>query len=396
MNARQQYIEKTFLITWKEDHWPYEKLLDLIQRFESSGKATEPWRFMSHKQCKIGDRIYLLKQGDQPRGLFGSGRIVSAPYVNKAAINEAGNNPWCVDVEFDLLVDPKSELVVSETILKDAYSENGLWNTQASGVAIPDDISTIIAAAWISESLKTSKTREWDVSEVRAIVADYFDMLAAESRGDKYNKSQHNVALQKSLKARSHGSVEFKHQNISAILCELKLPYIEGYKPRGNYQELLRKEVDRYLDTHGEMIELVMDEYGVVPDAASPVTEFNSYLESPPECDEERPHKTQNTFIPRKSRFKDMARRDLANKALGSAGEGFIYELEQQRLRSAKRHDLASRVRWVARDDGDGAGYDILSFEIEGKERYIEVKTTNGGARTSFLMTNAYFTHVSR
>jgi hypothetical protein len=51
------------------------------------------------------------------------------------------------------------------------------------------------------------------------------------------------------------------------------------------------------------------------------------------------------------------------------------------------RADLAKKVRWVSVEDGDGAGYDIRSFEPGGKERLIEVKTTNGAARTPFFIT---------
>jgi hypothetical protein len=41
----------------------------------------------------------------------------------------------------------------------------------------------------------------------------------------------------------------------------------------------------------------------------------------------------------------------------------------------------------MAAEDGDGAGYDILSFDPSGKERLIEVKTTNGAAKTPFFLT---------
>lgn len=45
-------------------------------------------------------------------------------------------------------------------------------------------------------------------------------------------------------------------------------------------------------------------------------------------------------------------------------------------------------MRWVSRDDGDGAGYDILSFENDGRERLLEVKTTLGGQTTPFFMSS--------
>lgn len=49
------------------------------------------------------------------------------------------------------------------------------------------------------------------------------------------------------LNGRSPGAIEFKHANISAILIEIGFPYLDGYKPRGNYQELLRKKWRRVL-----------------------------------------------------------------------------------------------------------------------------------------------------
>src|SRR6184192_2167961 len=83
----------------------------------------------------------------------------------------------------------------------------------------------------------------WSREEVEAAVADYFDMLAKELRGEPFNKAEHNRVLQRMLDKRSRGSVERKHQNISAILIEAGFPYIDGYKPLGNYQELLQSVV---------------------------------------------------------------------------------------------------------------------------------------------------------
>jgi hypothetical protein len=90
--------------------------------------------------------------------------------------------------------------------------------------------------------------RDWSEQEVRLIVADYFAMLEQEVAGKKYNKTEHRKALSPQLGKRSDGSIEFKHANISAMLAGQGLPYIEGYKPHDNYQELLAKEVDSYLD----------------------------------------------------------------------------------------------------------------------------------------------------
>ncbi len=63
-----------------------------------------------------------------------------------------------------------------------------------------------------------------------------------------------------------------------------------------------------------------------------------------------------------------------------------MVDVERRQLLQADREDLSTRVRWVAAEDGDGAGYDILSFDPFGRERLIEVKTTNGAARTPFFL----------
>ncbi len=83
----------------------------------------------------------------------------------------------------------------------------------------------------------------------------------------------------------------------------------------------------------------------------------------------------------------DVAERDARNRALGRAGEERVLAHERASLLAAGRTDLAERIRWVSDVDGDGAGYDILSFDIDGSDRLIEVKTTNGWERTPFHIT---------
>jgi hypothetical protein len=82
----------------------------------------------------------------------------------------------------------------------------------------------------------------------------------------------------------------------------------------------------------------------------------------------------------------DPVERDRLNRTLGKAGEAFVVDIERRQLTQADRPDLARKVRWIAAEDGDGAGYDVLSFNPAGRERLIEVKTTNGAARTPFFL----------
>ena len=82
----------------------------------------------------------------------------------------------------------------------------------------------------------------------------------------------------------------------------------------------------------------------------------------------------------------NVAERDERNRKLGRAGEERVLAHERATLSGAGRADLASQVRWTSDVDGDGAGYDIASFDADGTERLIEVKTTNGWDRTPFYI----------
>lgn len=217
----------------------------------------------------------------------------------------------------------------------------------------------------------------WQDDELDAIVADYFAMLADNLAGQPYIKSRHSTALMAQL-GRSHRSVEFKHQNISAVLEELGLPWIPGYRPKSNYQNSIFDAIDRYLTGHRAIFE-------IAPAAPQPTPAPSTVFVEPPVPTGEEPQIPAR--LQRLVRKFDPVERDHRNRSLGKAGEAFVVEVERQRLHEMDRTDLARRVRWVAADDGDGAGYDILSFEQSGHERLIEVKTTNGAARTPFFLT---------
>ncbi len=88
-----------------------------------------------------------------------------------------------------------------------------------------------------------------------------------------------------------------------------------------------------------------------------------------------------------RSKKLDYAALDAANRVLGSQGEEFVVEYERFQLEKKGRPDLAVRVQRISDTKGDGAGYDVLSFDETGTEKHIELKTTNGSKRTPFFVT---------
>jgi hypothetical protein len=224
---------------------------------------------------------------------------------------------------------------------------------------------------------------DWSRQEVEAAVADYLHMLTQGLAGQVYNKTTHRKALAAKLSGRSDGSIERKHQNTSAVLIELGCPYISGYKPLANYQQLLFEVVSDQLAQDKALDHVALS--AVEQQFVAPLGgDLAHMLEDPPKLELHGDH--LHYRAPRVAVRRDYIAREAANRSLGAAGETLVIEYERDRLRRAGQRSLGERVEHVARDKGDGLGYDVLSYEVSGRERFIEVKTTSFGKNTPFYI----------
>jgi hypothetical protein len=216
-------------------------------------------------------------------------------------------------------------------------------------------------------------------------------MLLLERTGHAYSKAEHRRQLAKKLNGRSDGAIERKHQNISYVLLQLNCPPIDGYKPLSNYQrqlfDIVSDQIRRYPALDAALSAAVAQpattpsypDYSTIwTDAPERTSGPLSIADPPP--DEERPWPTR--LIQR-----DYLQRESLNRSLGEAGELLVMDLERWRLTNAGQSKLAAKVLHVSRDMGDGAGFDIRSFDQDGTERFIEVKTTAFIRETPFFAT---------
>ena len=225
---------------------------------------------------------------------------------------------------------------------------------------------------------------DWSEKEVDACVDAYFQHLALEFAGRPFVKAQ----IYRTLAAqtgRTPSSIEFKFQNISAVLNVMGREWMTGLAPLANYQELLAQKVA----SHIHRIDSIPI-FKVAPVGQSQLNDAAAFfLEAPPLLKTV----TENLpdYIAKLIRKFDPVGRDMKNRELGEAGERFVLNHEKRFLSLIGRSDLADSVRWVAKEDGDGAGYDILSFTDRGDQKFVEVKTTVGSNRTPFFMSRNEF-----
>jgi Domain of unknown function (DUF3883) len=229
---------------------------------------------------------------------------------------------------------------------------------------------------------------DWSEKEVSICVEAYFEHLALELKGQSFVKAQLYRLLAEQT-GRTPSSIEFKFQNISAILDAIGREWMKGLAPMANYQELLAEKVAGHI--------AAIDSIPIIPlhqQAPEGFHDFASfYLEPPPELTKST--RKPPDFIERLANKFDPVARDAQNRALGEAGEKFVLNHEKRFLDHIGRADLAKNVRWIAKEDGDGAGYDILSFTDRGDKRFLEVKTTVGTSRTPFFVSRNEYAFCS-
>ncbi len=382
-------------------------LLDYERRFASLRMNTSRGRVSPHKVAMLLAVIDAIESGEVTgNSIFFSQALRSrfSQHFDRLASADDRNNPHLPFFHlrsegfWHHRVRPGMQSAYDEL---DTPSGPGAIEKHIQYAYLDDELFELLGNSLVAELLRTSLLENldeqvrsdilrqgdnWDWLECEHIIQDYLDMLGKELRGETFSKTEHRERLQQCLNNRGKGSIEYKHQNISAVMLEIGLPYISGYKPAFNYQHQLKQAVlariARTPEDYDRLVE-VPDQIEAEPNHQS--LDWESVFDpEPPEtlADIQKPDRR---FLARRINF---AEREARNRRLGQGGEQFALDFERLRLIRAGREDLAREVKWASKEEGDGLGYDILSFdETYESELFVEVKTTNSGKYQPFMIT---------
>jgi 5-methylcytosine-specific restriction protein A len=137
----------TYLLTWNPERWQWNYIQKSIAQVETDGFCFEPWSVGVTKKIRTGDRVFLMKLGEKPRGISASGWVTSDTYEDKHW-GDKSKTALYVDVHFDTIIDPSHESVFSIELLQDKVYSGVNWTPQASGMSIPDDVAEQLEKDW--------------------------------------------------------------------------------------------------------------------------------------------------------------------------------------------------------------------------------------------------------
>ncbi len=136
---------RTFLITWNPRVYEWRDLRADVRRLRRDGLLHADWSCARSKQIRRGDRVFLLRQGVEPRGIVGSGWATSDWYEGPGW-RRAGVPCNYFDMDFDVLLDAREEPILP----REALPSGMYWDTQVSGTRIPDDVARRLEKMWRS------------------------------------------------------------------------------------------------------------------------------------------------------------------------------------------------------------------------------------------------------
>ena len=135
-----------FLFAWNPDKWEWPDIEQDVKDLADTGIFVDAWSCASHKAVREGDRAYLIKLGKDPKGIIGSGYISSEPFMGE---NHRGQPRMRILINFERLLDPYNEEILSLDVLKSGSLAAQHWSTQSSGIKIRPEVAVELEQVWL-------------------------------------------------------------------------------------------------------------------------------------------------------------------------------------------------------------------------------------------------------
>lgn len=176
--------KRAWLLTWNPDNWNWEDYEEVCNSTKEGEKTTVPWTCAS-KQPMIGDEVFLIKTGKQPRGIIAHGRVLKASYEaphyapEKAAVGIMSGH---IDVEYDWIQHYEKEEMLLQDDLKEKFPQQQ-WSPMGSGIEIKGEYLPELRKIW-KELISKPDAKYWPSLEEYGLglcKADWLDILSDSS-----------------------------------------------------------------------------------------------------------------------------------------------------------------------------------------------------------------------
>jgi 5-methylcytosine-specific restriction protein A len=136
----------TYLLTWNPRNWPWDNLEEMVELTAQGRPVDDHWSCGNTKRIRTGDRLFLLRQGEEPRGIMAAGWATSETYEGPhwdEARRERGENALRVNLRYERILNPEVDDILTLERLQSGPLASVNWATPASGIQIKQGIDDL-------------------------------------------------------------------------------------------------------------------------------------------------------------------------------------------------------------------------------------------------------------
>jgi len=130
----------TFLLVWSRKKWDWTDLPEKKEEVQEKGYTICPYSCGNNKSISLGDRVFFIRLGWEPRGIFASGIVVKERYEKEHWDEKENRKIGYIDVRVNSLLDPGVDRILPLSSLEKGRLGEMHWKSQVSGIKIPEDI----------------------------------------------------------------------------------------------------------------------------------------------------------------------------------------------------------------------------------------------------------------
>jgi|SRR5690606_21269937 5-methylcytosine-specific restriction protein A len=142
---------KTYLFAWNPKLWKWHNLAELSANVRNRKEVFDRWGTGTSRKIQKLDRFFIIRLGEEPRGIFASGQVASDVFKDihwhkeKSSIGKTANY---VKIKYDMLLNPDTDAILPREILRQPPFSKMNWDIRMSGIQIPDAIAQELENLW--------------------------------------------------------------------------------------------------------------------------------------------------------------------------------------------------------------------------------------------------------
>jgi 5-methylcytosine-specific restriction enzyme A len=137
----------SYLLAWNPNRWEWD-IAEFVRAFNAGEVTTERWSCGNNSRIHSGDRVWLIRLGKEPRGIFACGTVIQGSYEDTHWSDQAKTARY-VQFQIDGIINPETDTIIPRKRLDEPPFDTVHWSTQTSGITISNDVSLALHQEWI-------------------------------------------------------------------------------------------------------------------------------------------------------------------------------------------------------------------------------------------------------